>query len=237
MFHSCWHDRAWDHLLPALRSGKPAFEIAHGLPAYDWLRRHPAAAEEFHSANAVKARRFHQAVLAAYDFSGSTSVADIGGGQGALMLEILSAHPHLEGLLLDLPEAVEKAEEYVSASDAGRRCRVIAGDFFAEVPGGSDVYVLANVLHNWDDDHCRLVLSNCRKAMPPGSNLLVIEALVSPGNSFSIAKLVDIEAMVMGAGCERTETEYRNLLTESGFGEIKTSAMMDGNALLVASRA
>jgi hypothetical protein len=236
MFHSSWHDRAWDHLLPALTSGKPAFEIAHGLPAYDWFRRHPAAAEEFHSANAVKARRFHQAFLAAYDFSGSTSVADIGGGQGALMLEILSAHPHLEGLVFDLPEAVGRAEECVGASDVDQRCRLVAGNFFTEVPGGVDVYILANVLHNWGDDQCGSILFNCCKAMLPGAKLLVIEAVVSPGNSFSIAKLLDIEAMVMGAGGERTEAEYRNLLTECGFVDIKMNFMMDGNALLVASR-
>jgi hypothetical protein len=237
MFHSRWHDRAWDHLLPALRSGQPAFEIAHGLPAYDWFHRHPAAAKEFHSANAVKAQRFHQAVLAAYDFSGSTSVADIGGGHGALMIEILSAHPHLKGLVFDLREAAGRAEKCVGAAGVGRRCRVVAGNFFAEIPAGADVYVLANVLHNWEDDRCKSILSNCRKAMLPGAELLIIEAVVSPGNSFSIAKLLDIEAMVMGAGCERTEAAYRNLLTESGFSDIRMSAMMDGNALLVASRA
>ena len=237
MFHSRWHDNAWDQLLPSVKSGIPAFELAHGASAFDWFNQNPTAADQFHTANSVKSGRFHQAVLAAYDFSESTLVADIGGGQGALIIELLSAHSQLKGLVFDLPEVVKSTDKLVRSSRVSRRCQVVAGDFFAAVPGGADVYMLVNVMHNWDDDDCKLILSNCHKVMLPGETLLAVEAVVSPGNTFSIAKLLDIEAMVMGGGRERTEEEYRNLLVDSGFKDLKVIPMMDGNAVLESSRA
>jgi ubiquinone/menaquinone biosynthesis C-methylase UbiE len=236
MFHSSWHDSAWDQLLPAVKSGIPAFEIAHGASAYDWFNKNPAAFDQFQAANSAKANRFHQAVVAAYDFSRSTRVADIGGGKGAFMIALLSAQPQLKGLVFDLPEVVKSTEKLLGSSGAIARCRVVAGDFFKAVPGGADLYMLANVLHNWDDDHCKRILSNCHNVMAPGAKLLVIEALVSPGNTFSIAKLLDLETMVMGGGRERTEEEFRKLLDASGFKDLRVIPMMDGNAVLESSR-
>jgi hypothetical protein len=53
--------------------------------------------------------------------------------------------------------------------------------------------------------------------MPSNAGLLIIESIIPDRNEFSIAKLLDIEVMVMGGGKERTEMEYRELLNESGF--------------------
>lgn len=105
---------------------------------------------------------------------------------------------------------------------------MIAGDFLESVPDGGDVYTLKWILHNWSDADCLRILGNCRRAMGRGGRLLVIEQLL-PASAQPPAELVsfDIGMMVLFGAQERTEAEYRALLTRSGFEvqQIASTAM------------
>jgi hypothetical protein len=59
--------------------------------------------------------------------------------------------------------------------------------------------------------------ANSFKAMDSKGKLLIVEEIIPPGNEFSISKLLDLEVLLMGGGCERTEDEFRGLLNRSGF--------------------
>jgi 16S rRNA G1207 methylase RsmC len=145
------------------------------------------------------------------------TIADIGGGIGTLMAEILKANPQLKGTVADLPSVILEARKIIQHQGLEDRCEVIECDFFNDVPSGSDAYLLSNILHDWSDEKCQIILDNCRKAMSIGSKLLIVEMLIPPGNESSIAKLLDLEMMVITGGRERTEVEYKNLIESSGF--------------------
>jgi hypothetical protein len=81
---------------------------------------------------------------------------------------------------------------------------------------------MSNILHDWSDDRCNLILRNCHKAMKPSSKLLIVEMVIPPGNQPSIAKLLDLEMLVMTGGRERTESEFIKLFESSGFGFSRT---------------
>ena len=76
-----------------MRTGDAAFDKAHGMPIFDWLRENPHAAKIYNEANAIKTMTSHRAIIDAYDFSGKDVLTYIGGGHGALMAEILKANP------------------------------------------------------------------------------------------------------------------------------------------------
>jgi hypothetical protein len=217
MFNSDWHGKAWENLLDSVRTGDVAFDKAHGMPIFDWLRENPWAAEIYHEANAIKAMTSHRAIIDAYDFSGIHTLTDVGGGRGALMAEILKANPAMKGVVAELPSVVKDAREFILAKGLDARCEVIGCDFFNKIPLGSDAYLMSHILHDWNDKACKTILENCHEAMKPGSMLLVVESLIPPGNEFSVAKLLDLEVFVMGGGCERTESEFRDLFESAGF--------------------
>lgn len=217
MFNADWHDKAWENLLDSVRTGEVAFVKAHGMPAFDWFKEHPRAADIYHEANAIKAMTSHRAIIDAYDFSGINTLTDVGGGHGALMAEILGANPAMRGVVAECPSVVKKAKEFIRTKGLETRCEVMACDFFKEIPPGTDAYLMSHILHDWDDETCQRILGNCREAMKPGSPLLVVEAVIPPGNEFSVAKLLDLEVFVMGGGRERTEAEFRDLFQSSGF--------------------
>jgi len=97
------------------------------------------------------------------------------------------------------------------------RMGAVQCDFFKEIPVGSDAYLLSHILHDWPDEKCINILKNCRKVMDSKGKLLIIEGIIPSGNEFSVSKLLDLEVLLMGGGCERTKDEFEELFKKSGF--------------------
>jgi hypothetical protein len=217
MFNSDWNDMAWAHFLDSVKTGDTAFSKAHGMPVSDWLEKNPQAAEVFNEANAIKAATSHRAITDVYDFSGIKTLTDVGGGIGALMAEILISNPLMKGIVADIPSVVQEAQKKIKARGIEGRCEAVECDFFKEIPTGGDACLLSHILHDWSDDQCAIILQNCYNALNPKSKLLVVEMIVPSGNEPSVAKLLDLEMLVITGGRERTEPEFKDLLESSGF--------------------
>jgi len=97
------------------------------------------------------------------------------------------------------------------------RCQVLGGDFLQSVPPGGDSYLLKWVLHDWDDEACAKILGNCFAAMRSRGRLWIIESPIPEDSSPAVARLLDLNMMVVTGGRERTLTEYRQLAEKAGF--------------------
>ena len=213
-----WLWQAYGQMLYSVQTGQPSFERVHGQPLFGYLRDHPAAAEQFNQAMTGYSAQESAAILAAYDFSEAAKVVDVGGGHGALLGALLQAHAGLSGVLFDQAPVVAGARRRLADAGVGARVKCVAGDFFtAELPAGADIYMLKSVLHDWDDTATLRILRACRQAMPDQARLLVIERLITEGNTASEAKLFDINMLVVLGGKERTERDYRALFQAAGF--------------------
>jgi SAM-dependent methyltransferase len=213
------HEAFWFALgsLPqTVRTGRSAMAERFG-PPYEYLAAHPHVAAMFDEYMALRAAPFAGAVAASYDFSGVRRVVDVGGGKGHILSGVLRAFPHLEGELFDLERVVPAGRAALEAAGLADRCTVTVGDFFAEVPPGADAYLLANVLHNWNDDDATTILRNVRDAMAPGGRALILEIVLPDDDVPHVGKDGDMRMLALtGEGMERTESEYVSLLERSG---------------------
>jgi SAM-dependent methyltransferase len=200
----------------SVRTGEPGFPRVFGKPWLDYYADHPDAARRFDGAMAAGSAFFAE-LPEVYDFSHARTVVDIGGGNGALLAAILAAHPHLTGIVLELPHVVHATRDWLRRHRLADRCQAIGGDFFASVPPAGDVYLLSRILHDWEDERCLALLSTCRQAMRPGSELLIVERVIPAGGQPSLALEWDIHMLVNTGGRERTEAEYHALLHRSDF--------------------
>jgi O-methyltransferase domain len=205
---------AFAQLCHSVRTGLPAFEEVFGKPRFDWLADHPAEAALFQRAMISLSQGSNEAIAQAFDFASVSQVVDVGGGHGQLLSAILSRHPHLSGVLFDLPSGIEAAR--LGEGGPLPRTELVAGSFFDSVPAGADVYLLKKVIHDWSDEQAAAILRNCRDAMAPRGRVLVAETIVPTGNERDSIKLVDANMLVVTGGVERTEAQYADLFATSG---------------------
>lgn len=204
-----------------LKTGTSPMEHAHGLSLWAYYAQHPEKGVVFDGWMAAFTARQAQSILDVYDFSVYGTLADIGGGKGALIAALLKAHPGMKGMLYDQESVVRQAPEALRSAGVENRCTVEAGNFLERAPEGADAYIVKHVFHDWDDDHVLKVLSGIRKAIDrrAEARLLIVEGLVEHhwSKGETLREWCDIAQMVWTSGRERTADEYRVLLQQTGF--------------------
>ena len=209
--------RAGGNLLESVRTGEPAFDRLFGTGYFEYLAHDLEANAVFNEAMTGWTAQLADAVAAAYDFDGRGVVVDVGAGHGLLLSTVLRAHPAMRGILFDLPHVAATARPLLEQAGVAARCETVGGDFFDSVPAGGTYYLLAQILHDWDDERCRVILDNCRRAMLADGRLLIVEQVLPPANEPSLGKWLDLHMLVLLTGRERSRAEYAALLESAGF--------------------
>jgi hypothetical protein len=215
-----WHWRAWSGLAHSVRTGKPAFDDIFGLEFDAALERDPEMSATFDQATVDLEKLALASIRAAYRFDDIETLVDMesAGGFGGLLLSLLEDNPRLLGVFVDKESVVRRAQQHVAARGLSARCECLAWTPDALLPAGGDVYLLRNVLRDYDDAGAQHVLTRCREVMTARSRLLIVEMVVAPGNELSMGKLIDIDALLFTKhGRERALGEYRSLLADAGF--------------------
>jgi O-methyltransferase domain/Dimerisation domain len=203
-------------LLETARTGEPAATRYYGRPFFQWLARDPEQVARFTGAMAGLTEGIKSGAVAGYRVPGGPTIADIGGADGALLLDVLAADPQRRGIVFDLPHVVPAARARLAGHPLAGRVDVVAGDFFAAVPP-ADTYLLSMVLHDWDDEAAAAILANIAAAAPPGARLVGLELVVPPGDAPHLATMIDLTMLGMLTGRERTAEELTALLAAAGF--------------------
>ncbi|WP_327358697.1 methyltransferase [Streptomyces sp. NBC_01304] len=202
-------------LAETVRTGAPAFDAVYGRTFFAHLMSEPAEQQAFDAGMAAFSGSVDDIVADSCTLPDSGTVVDVGGGRGGLLRAVLNRAPGLTGVLFDQPQVV--GEHHLDNEELAGRWRAEGGDFFTSVPAGGDLYLLKHVLHDWNDEDCLRILRAVRAAAPAGARLLVVDAVLAPGNEPDLGKLVDIVMLAVLRGRERTEAEFGTLLTAAGF--------------------
>ncbi|HEV7600230.1 MAG TPA: methyltransferase [Bradyrhizobium sp.] len=226
---------AFAQLGHSVRTGSPAFDEVFGKPRFDWLADHPDEAALFQRAMIALGQGSNEAIADAYDFGPFSSVVDVGGGHGLLLSAILARHPHLSGVLFDLPSGLADGPKPSARGDLPR-AEFVAGNFLESVPTGADVYLLKKIIHDWNDKQAIVILRNCRDAVTPHGRVLLAETIIPPDNEPHPIKLVDANMLVVTGGMERTRAEYERLLAAAGLGLKRVISTIQPISVLEASR-
>lgn len=212
----------WNALEYCVRTGEPAIRrTSPDADPFTEMAKDPEAAALFDEAMATFAPQTSAAVAAAYNFSPFGTIADIGGGNGSLLIGILKANPTLRGIVFDQPHVAERAKQQIGAAGMADRCQVVAGSFFDDVAKGADAYLLKHIIHDWNDEQATTILKNCRAAMPAKGKLLLLEgvypARIDQSPACRGATSTDVNMLVSTGGRQRSEAEFRDLYAASGF--------------------
>ena len=215
---------ALDH---TIRTGGQAFDRANGITFFEHFRRNPGDGDIFDKYMAVGyPGRPQEAIADSIALDGGETVVDVGGGTGALLIDLLERHGDLRTILYEQPGQIAAATAALTKASLADRCDMVAGDFLEWVPEGGDAYILSWILHDWPDDDAARILQCCRRAMKPGARLILVERLLSedPHECNAYDLLVDLHMMMFFRGMERTAAEFNALMERAGFKPIREVA-------------
>jgi hypothetical protein len=209
--------RAWGDLAESVRTGDAAFERVHGMSVWDWFAAHPEEERLFAAAMRSITEFDAPDVASASLWPDEGTLCDVAGGAGTLLAHILASRPELRGVLVEAPGVLREAERHLAAQGVLDRVELVEGDLFGEVRADADVYVLKNVLHDWDDETSAKILAGVRGTMAAGSRLVVIEQLQQRNRPHPFASLSDLQMLTQCVdGRERSRDELRALIEGAG---------------------
>ncbi|MBP2327280.1 multifunctional cyclase/dehydratase/O-methyltransferase [Kibdelosporangium banguiense] len=211
--------RPYEEVLHTARTGESAFEQAFGVSFFEYLQTDPASGRLFDQAMRQNQYPETDRILLEYDFGRFRRIADVGGGQGQFLAEMLGRHPGCAGVLCDQPQVVADAEPVFEQRGVADRVEIAAVDFFAELPKGCDAYFIKHTLHNWDDEHAIRILHTIRTAIgeDTSARLLIVDMLLTGSPGWDVGKLIDIEMLAALGGRERSRGEWNRVTEAAGF--------------------
>ncbi|MEO6503610.1 MAG: methyltransferase [Jatrophihabitantaceae bacterium] len=215
----------------AIRTGEPSYATVHGRDYWADLDADPAMRAYFDELMLSQQRFTAPQVAELYPWSEVGHVTDVGGGSGGLLAELLVAHPHLRGTLVDRPEPVATATRRFADRGIADRAEGVAGDFFSPLPAGADVYVVSRALTDWSDKHASAILRRCAEAAGADGRVLVVEVLPTEPYVAHLSSY-DLTMLVSVGGRERGVDDHVALAAEAGLTLRRTYSGADGLTLL-----
>ena len=149
------------------------------------------------------------------------TMVDVGGGTGAMLASLLRRHPHVHGILVDLPGTIARAAERTE------KITLRGQSFFDPLPAGADLYLLKSVLNDWPDQETVAILRNCAqaakaKAKPTGT--IAVLGGVAPDDA---PRSLGIDMLVAG-GKTSTITQFTELGRQAGLDVIAARTQPSG---------
>ena len=209
-------DLAVVNLLHTVRTGEPAHSTVFGGGYWENVNENPDFTEAWETEIPDRLSLDAELIYDSYDWSQVGSVVDVGGNNGALIIELAQRNPHLKGTVLDLDNAAELAGRRIEKEGLADRCTAVAGSFFDPLPGGADVYLLSAVLGDWNDERSAAVLRRCAEAAGPEGRVLVADVRLDMGWDTEDGAAIELYLRSLMPKPNRTAEEVKALGAEAG---------------------
>jgi SAM-dependent methyltransferase len=150
----------------------------------------------------------------------ATNLLDLGGGHGLYSFAFCRRYPSLSSRVMDLETTVGEQESKRIPADVSGRVQFEVADIRTVPlpPNSSDVILLANVVHHFDDTTNRELMQRAAVALRPGGIAIVIDA-VRPLSLQQMGQLEGLLDLYFGAASGvglRPIEEIREWMRQAG---------------------
>uniref|UniRef100_UPI001C3F82B5 methyltransferase n=1 Tax=Rhodococcoides yunnanense TaxID=278209 RepID=UPI001C3F82B5 len=218
---------AFVDLLDTIATGKPSYPKRYGRTFWEDLDSDPRLRSSFDAQMNWRFRTQATQIAERFDWSRYPNIFDVGGGDGTLLTAILQRHSTVRGTVLDLPPTSEAAGDRFAEAGLTDRASALGGSFFDPIPAGADVYILSDILHDWDDDHAAVILAETARAAG-GNTVVIIESI----RGISASTGVDLFMLMCFGSRERSMDELTDMAGQVGLGLHTSTTVADGRTAL-----
>ncbi len=229
----------WTHLTEALRTGKQQNEARDGSGSpFEALYADPGRLKVFLAAMTGISRGSNRAIAGKPLWAKYHTFADVGTAQGDLAVQIALANQHLSGLGYDLPEVGPIFEEYAEQHGLNGRLRFHAGNFFSDPLPKVDVITMGHILHDWNLEEKKMLLSKAHAALNPGGAVVIYETIIDDErsrNAFGLMMSLNMLIETPG-GFDFTGADCIGWMKEVGFREAHVEHLAGPDSMVVGIR-
>jgi hypothetical protein len=225
----------WGSLTEALRTGEPQNEAKHGGDLFGELYADPERLRNFLKAMTGISLGSARAIATKFPWGDYRTFLDVGGAEGAVAVQVASAHPHLTGGGFDLPDVRPHFEAYVAQHGLSDRIAFNAGDFFNDPLPRADVLVMGHILHDWNLEQKRMLIAKAYTALPPRGSFIVYETLIDDErrqNAFGLLMSLNMLIETRG-GFDYTAADCMGWMREAGFREVRVEHLAGPESMVV----
>ncbi|PKW14905.1 methyltransferase [Saccharopolyspora spinosa] len=224
-------DLAFVELIEQVRGHHPAYPAAFGRSFWEDLAHNPQLSDSFDSLMETKTYGIAPLIATAHDWSAYARIADVGGGKGVLLAEILRTSPQSRGILVDLIGPARNAADYLQEQGVAERAEVVTESFFDPLPVQADAAVICDVLGDWDDEDAIRILEHCRQAVEPDGRVLIIE-LLPDKDRIALFTEMDLRMMIYVGGRLRDLDRTQQVAAAAGLTVEDFTPLDNGYAII-----
>lgn len=224
LFYSGMSKGGFADIPEIVRTGRAGHSVTLGPEGFDRLGEDSDRLDDMHRTMIGSSRDVAIGLCRIYDFSAHRTVVDAGGGYGGLLAAVLQSCTQLTGSVFDLPSVERGALAYLKGQGLAGRADFVPGSFFDGPPPPADCYLLKYIIHDWDDEHARQILTSCRDGMSADGVLLLIDRLLPDrfADTPDHRRFARADLTMMGyGGQERSEREMFTLLHSAGLRPVR----------------
>lgn len=227
----------WNNLEDGLKTGLPQNEIkTSGNSIFEELYADETKLKEFLGAMGGIQMGNFMAFSHKFDFSGYSTLCDIGGAGGYFAAQVVMNNNHMKCISFDLPPVTPVAEENIKNMGVENMVTVQSGDFFEVDFPHADVISMGNILHDWGTEDKKMLIKKAYDALPEGGSLVVIENIIDDDRSENAFGLMMSLNMLLETekGYDFSSADFNVWAQEIGFKEVYSMPLTGPSSAVIA---
>lgn len=210
---------SWSNLEEGLLTGLPQNETKNAGINFSEMYSDPVKLQEFMDAMSGIQMSNFMVLASKFNFSNFATMADIGGADASLSIQVCRRHQDIVCTSFDLPEVASVAARKISQYNLDNRIDVIVGDFMEDPLPEAKVITMGNILHGLNEDNKQFLLNKVYKALPKNGVLIVIENIIDNDrrqNTFGL--LMSLNMLIEnGDAFDYTLNDFEGWAGKAGF--------------------
>ncbi|MDE3253215.1 MAG: methyltransferase [Bacteroidota bacterium] len=226
----------WGNLEEALRTGEAQNETKHGIDFFGLIYQDPQKLKGFVNAMSGIQMGNFMSFAQKFDFSKYTTLSDIGGSAGMLSIMVAKHQPHMHCTSLDLPPVEPIAKETIQHFQLSDRVSTGSIDFFTDSFPKSDIIVMGNILHDWDEAIKLNLMKKAYEALPQGGCFVAIENVIDDDRRQNVfGMMMSINMLIETAtGFDYSFADFNRWADKTGFSSTKLIPLAGPSSAVVA---
>jgi len=211
----------WSNLEEGLLTGKPQNEskVSSMMNFFEDLYKDESKLHEFMNAmSGIQTGNF-MTLVKKFDFGKYATLADIGGADGWLAIQVCLNHPGIKCITYDLPPVEPLAKNKIAQFNLSDRIEAKSGDILKDVLPSADVITMGNILHGFNEEIKQQVIQKVYDALPDNGVFIAIENVIDDDrrqNTFGL--LMSLNMLIEnGDSFDYTPADFSKWTKAAGF--------------------